>query len=356
MYIRNLNDLLLYVDNLQLKPSESLMLFVGDKSASTVSDLMNYLNSKNINFFGGIYSGLLVSDRNERTGYIIKIVEPVYSSLVLPFMMRFKLELPEYKGATAVVIADGLSSKLKDLTDTVYGKLEDNVTYIGGGAGYFDMSHHPCVFNNNGIYKDAIHLCLIKSKVKVAVEHGWKKLRGPFKVKSSHDNILSELDNEKAFDLYKSVIEEEDNIILSKEGFFSYAKDHPFGIDAGLGRVIVRDPISVNEKNEIVCVANIPEGSNLYILKGDSGLLLDSSIKIATVCAMEAPDEYTPLLFDCISRAMFLEEKFTTELSNIQEKIKYDVEGALSIGEISSKANGEIVIHNKSTVLALIHN
>jgi len=130
---------------------------------------------------------------------------------------------------------------------------------------------------------------------------------------------------------------------------------HPFGIDTGFGRVIVRDPIAVNENGEIVCVATIPQGCQVHILKGDSRLLLDSSIRIAGICAADAPDEYTPLLFDCISRAMFLENKFTTELKNIQEKMRYEVEGALSIGEISSKANGEIVIHNKSTVLALLH-
>lgn len=59
-------------------------------------------------------------------------------------------------------------------------------------------------------------------------------------------------------------------------------------------------------------------------------------------------------LSDCISRAMFLEERFEEELQNIQAKMKYPVEGALSFGEIASKRNGELVIHNKSTVLGLL--
>lgn len=59
-------------------------------------------------------------------------------------------------------------------------------------------------------------------------------------------------------------------------------------------------------------------------------------------------------LSDCISRAMFLEERFEEELQNIQAKMKYPVEGALSFGEIASKRNGELAIHNKSTVLGLL--
>lgn len=355
MYIANLEDLKSYTNTLQLSPEESLMIFVGDKSESTLGELMKHLNSKNISFFGGIYSGLLVGDRNERTGYIVKKLEPVYTTLVLPFMMRLKLDVSEYEGATAIVLADGLSGRIKDLTDTVYGKLGNKVTYIGGGAGFYHMTHRPCIFNNNGVYKDALLLCIVKSKASVAIEHGWKKLQGPFNVTGSNDNIITGLDNEKAFEVYKSVIEEEENIILSQEGFFTFAKDHPFGIDTGFGRVIVRDPIAVNENGEITCVATIPQGCQVHILKGDSQLLLESSVKIAGICAADAPEEYMPLLFDCISRAMFLENKFTTELKNIQDKMKYEVEGALSIGEISSKANGEIVIHNKSIVLALLH-
>lgn len=51
---------------------------------------------------------------------------------------------------------------------------------------------------------------------------------------------------------------------------------------------------------------------------------------------------------------MFLEDGFEEELSNIQNKLKYTVEGAVSIGEISTDKKGELVIHNKSTVLGLI--
>lgn len=355
MYIEKFQDFKDYVSNLEIADCESLMVLVGDKSEATVNDLINYLNAKKINFFGGIYSGLLVGDKNERTGYIVKKLEPIYSSLVLPYMMRIKLDPETLAGSTAIMLVDGLSSKMKDLTDTVYEKLGKNVKYVGGGAGFYDLSHNPCIFNNNGIYKDALHICIVKSEAILAIEHGWKKLQGPFTVTKSYDNITSELDNENAFEVYKNVIEEEENIILSKEGFFTFAKDHPFGIDEGFGRVIVRDPIALNEENEMVCVATVPQGSQVYILKGDADLLLESSKKIATICAKDAPDEYTPLLFDCISRAMFLEERFNEELRNIQSKMKYVVEGALSIGEISSKSNGEIVIHNKSTVLALLY-
>lgn len=356
MYFKNYDDLVDYVDNLDIKETESLMILVGDRSEQFVKGLMDYLNNKKINFFGGIYAGLLVRNRNEREGFIVKKYEPVYSSLVLPHMMRIKLSPEELSGTTALVLVDGLSSKMKDLTDTIFNKLGTSVKYVGGGAGFYDLSHKPCIFNNDGMFEDVLHICIIKSDSILAVEHGWKKLQGPFFVKKSYDNILSKLDAYSAFDVYKSVIEEEENITLFKEDFFIYAKDHPFGIDDGFGRVIVRDPIGLNELDEIICVASIPEGSDIYVLKGDTDLLLNSSQNIAESCVKNAPQNYEPLLFDCISRAMFLEDRFDEELNNIQQRIKFPVEGALSIGEIAYRNNGQIVIHNKSIVLALLHN
>jgi len=297
MYFRNYSDLIEHLENLQIKDTESLMILVGDESEYAVSDMMDYLKNRNINFFGGIYSGLLVGNRNERTGFIVKKFEPVYSSLVFPFMMKIQVSPEDLRGCTALILVDGLSSQMQDLIDTVYNKLEGNVKYIGGGAGFYNMTHKPCIFNNNGIFKDVLHVCIIKSDVSITVEHGWKKLEGPFFVKRSRDNVLSQLDYSSAFDVYKHVIEGEENMILSKEDFFMFAKDHPFGIDEGNGEVIVRDPISVNENNEIVCVANIPEGSDVYVLKGDCDLLLDSSRHIAEKCTQNAPEEYMPFLF-----------------------------------------------------------
>jgi hypothetical protein len=354
MYFRNLLELKNYVDESSFTPSEQLMIMVGDKSENQVNDLVKYLNEKKVNFFGGIFAGLIVGSSNKREGFIAKKVNPIFSTLVFPFMMRVTADSDTFCGTTAIVFVDGLSGRMKDLTDTVYEKIGMNVTYVGGGAGFYDMKQRPCIFNNTGIYKDALYICILRNKTELKVEHGWNRLQGPFYVKRSYDNVLAELDLYKAFEVYKHVIEEEENLTLCKEDFFTYAREHPFGIQQKDGTLIVRDPISFNDEEEIICVANIPEGSDVYVLKGDVDTLLDSSLHIAKVFKESAPLRYFPMLFDCISRAMFLDDRFEEELANIQQCLQYEVLGALSIGEIACTCNGELVIHNKSTVLALM--
>lgn len=354
MYVKSLSNLKDYVESLIVTPTEKLMILIGEDSSQNLDELMNYLKDKNINFFGGIYSRLLVGSTSLSEGYILQKYEPIYDALVFPHLMRFKLDTESLDNSTALVLIDGLSSMMRDLTDTIYNKVGNKVKYIGGGAGFYDLVHRPCIFNNSGIYKDALYICIVKSKVVLAVKHGWKKLDGPFFVTKSSDNVLSTLDNYRAFEVYRDVIEDAEGIRIGKEDFFRFAKDHPFGISNEGSELIVRDPISVNENDEITCVADIPYNSQLYILKGNLNSLLSSSLEIVKKCSADAPDKYVPLLFDCISRAMFLDDHFDEELKNIQNNLQYPVEGALSIGEISSDTNDKLVIHNKSTILGLL--
>ncbi|MBC9784068.1 FIST C-terminal domain-containing protein [Heliobacterium chlorum] len=355
MYKRTFRELADYIAQLDILPSEQLMILTADKSSHHVPELINLMNSKNMQFFGGVYAALLSGNKMEREGFIVQKYEPLYCSIVLPFLMRFNLDPKDLENTTALVLVDGLSSKFKDLTDTVYNKVGSNVTYIGGGAGHYDLQHRPCIYDHKGIYKDVLYICIVKGSTELAVEHGWRKMDGPFTITQSNGNTLAEIDYQNAFDVYKDIIEQEENLRISKEDFFSFAKDHPFGIqEKGHFEIVVRDPIGVNDNDEIVCIADIPKGSQVYVLKGNANTLLASSIQIAEYCAKRAPAKYRPLLFDCISRAMFLEERFDSELSNIQAYLKYPVEGALSIGEIASRKNGEIIIHNKSTILGLL--
>lgn len=355
MFFNHLNEFKDYIELSDVKSEEALMIFVGENSACELENMMEHLNNKNIKFFGGIYPRLLFKDKCLQEGFLVEKLEYMHLSIVLPYLMRFKMDKSDIDNCTAIVLIDGLSSRMQELVDTIQNKLGNGVKYIGGGAGFYDLKHRPCIFDNNGIHQDAAYVCIVKNSTKIAVKHGWNKLDGPYLVTESKGNTLSKLDGYSAFQVYRDVMEDTERITLYKEDFFIYAKDHPFGILKDGGKeFIVRDPITINDKEEIVCVANIPEDSNIYVLKGDKESLLNSSLQIAEYCSENASENYKPMIFDCISRAMFLEEDFEEELRNIQNKLLYKLIGALSIGEISSSSNGEPIIHNKSTILGLM--
>lgn len=355
MYFETIEQLQSYVDRLEIEGKDQFMIMAGEKSSIFVNELISYLNSKSINFFGGIFPSLLVETKNTRQGFIVNKYSSLFTSLVAPNLLPINIDLENINNCTAIVIADGLSSKMKELTNTIYNKIGDRVTYVGGGAGFYDLKHRPCIFNSEGIFEDVAVISIIPNKTILSVKHGWEKLAGPFSVTKSNENTMSELDCRNAFDVYQEIIESEEDLILYSTDFFEVAKDHPFGVVKNTGQeLVVRDPIALNEKEEIICVADVPESSLVYVLKGNKDTLLNASVEVARECSKSAPIKYNAFLFDCISRAMFLEELFTQELANIQSKLRYPLEGALSIGEIASLKNGMIEIHNKSSVLGLL--
>lgn len=60
MHLKSFPQVKEYVENLEVKSTEQLMIIVAEKSSQNVGELIEYLNSKNIKFFGGIYPRLIV--------------------------------------------------------------------------------------------------------------------------------------------------------------------------------------------------------------------------------------------------------------------------------------------------------
>jgi hypothetical protein len=355
MYIESKNLLNNYIkENYSYLKDRQLMILMGEDSSNELKEITKILNDYKIQFFGGIFPMLLVGDLEKKNGFIVESLSAKYCKLTLPHMFKIAPEVLESKNGTAIILADGLSSVLNDIINPIYKKCKSNFKYIGGGCGFYNLKHNACIFDNNGLYKDVAYVCIIDNESFISVEHGWNALKGPFYVKKAIDNKLITLDNERAFDVYKAVIEEFENITISKEDFFALAKDHPFGILQKDNSFIVRDPVALDDEENIILVANVEEDSDVFVLKGDKKSLLLSSQKVAENCAINQPENYFSLFFDCISRKMFLEDDFKIELANIQQKMNKPLQGALSIGEFSSTKEGNLVIHNKSSILGLV--
>jgi hypothetical protein len=109
----------------------------------------------------------------------------------------------------------------------------------------------------------------------------------------------------------------------------------------------------------MVLVGDIPQNSTINILKGKEDNLIKSS-GIATKKAMEQLDsndeEYSVIVFDCISRAIFLGDRFVEELSEMKKHINpsKNLFGALTLGEIANNGDEYITFYNKTCVTGIL--
>ena len=124
---------------------------------------------------------------------------------------------------------------------------------------------------------------------------------------------------------------------------------------------IVRDPIAVNEQGELICVGEVPENTALDILKGEPSLLIAAAELAAADCGIPKDKKARfSLIVDCISRVLFLEDKFPEELSTVRKKIESIdpncvVQGILTLGEISSYGDGFLEFFNKTIVAGVFY-
>lgn len=361
MYFKNINEITQdTIDDFKLSEN-FLLIFVAEKSVSEVDSLINLLNQNELKFFGGIYPTIIHDTSNHHNGILIIQVPHVRD--VIKFSMKdeatFK-EIGNLEGInTAILLIDAMVSETDLLLKKVYGLLNNQINIVGGGAGFMSLEQQPCIFTQDGIFEDGAILALMANKSKIGVKHGWEVFAGPFIATSTEKNIIKELNWRPAFEVYKEVIEANSKNIFTEDNFFEIAKSFPFGIYKEAQEFIVRDPFLVNEKGEMICISEVPENSTLQILTGDPKKLIIAAHDVASQTYHEGSDTNCLMVFDCISRVMYLDNQFEDELKamrDVYEDKKCKIRGVSTLGEIASSGMGFVDFYNKTIVASSLYN
>ncbi len=353
------------LDNALSAGARSLLVLACDANGFTSAQLDQDLQALPVPVFGGVFPEIVADGQRLQRGSIVcALPMPVevftIHGLSDPdedfYTQAEKLTACVRQNCTLAVLVDGLGKRISALLECLYEVLGTSCRYIGGGAGSLSFEQKPCLFSNQGLLEDCAQIVAIDLPVGIGIEHGWHKFAGPFFVTGAFDNTITTLDYRPAFDVYREVVEADSGRSFSDSGFFDLAKAYPFGMERLKNDVLVRDPLFA-EKGRLVCVGEVPVNHILYILKGEAENLLDASRQCASAAlhGQTSPPLFA-LLFDCISRTLFLQERFTEEIDNIRAELPAGVPllGALSLGEIADAGNICLEFLNKTIVLGLV--
>jgi len=365
----NLASIISSIDKMNISSRDVLLILLAEKNKPDVNQLISELNKRKLNFFGGIFPGIIYDDSKFEEGLLIKILpglgKPLLikgldtKNIVIPNLNDKMMNQPD-KHYTAIILVDGLAPHIALLLEEIFNRLGNSVHYLGGGAGSLSLQQKPCVFTPEGIFQNAAVITFVELGSHLGVRHGWKRIMGPVVATKTIGNIIVELNWRNAFEVYRKIIEEDSGSKLTPENFFDIAKGYPFGIYREGAEDIVRDPIAVNKRGELVCVGEIPENTVLYILKGKKTSLIQAADKAAIDCLKNDGKKVRHILIaDCISRTLFLEDEFEKELVTIKKRftsIKDIVaEGMLTLGEISSYGDEFLEFFNKTIVAGVLY-
>lgn len=347
--------------------AKSILILAATGCHWHAEDLDPILKSCSVPIFGGIFPLVITpsgcySDRTLVLGLSRHFHLNIIVSLSTKVPSVQSLQEPAFQSlspnSTLMFFADGLAKNVERLVEVVYEVFGALPRTIGGGAGCLDFIQQPCVITPQGLLSDTALLAYSDVVNFPAFRHGWDIFDGPFLVTEAHENTLRSINFSPAFEFYKQRIEALSDHFFNEENFFDVAKNFPLGIASVDGDILVRDPLK-HIGDDMICVGELPQNSTVYILKGvATGLIAASGAAAQDAridCGAASDVKISALIFDCISRYLFLGDSYPLALEKVRAALGEgaDVFGVLSLGEIANSSRGPVELLNKTTLISL---
>lgn len=184
---------------------------------------------------------------------------------------------------------------------------------------------------------------------------GWESFGLERTVTKSKDNVLYEIDNKNALDLYKNYLGKYAEELPSSALLF------PLSIKLYQDQeTIVRTILSIDEKNHSMTFAgDIPEGSKVRFMKANFDRLIDAASDAANSCLkMNSFSTKLAILISCVGRKIILNNRIDEEIDAVSEIFgnKTLLTGFYSYGEISPlKPMANCELHNQTMTITCIN-
>ena len=311
---------------------------------------------------GGVFPAVMHGGKKYSKASVVLGFEGKVSTAAIPGLSSGKTDLESpledladrSAGArTMLVFVDGFSTRITPFINSLFDLFGLEINYIGGGAGSLSSERGPCLFSDSGMTGDGAVMALVPTACGVGVAHGWQAMSEPMQATETDGNVLKTLDFRPAFDVYSEIVTRHAGVSFEKIDFFKISRRYPFGIARMNKEMIVRDPLMLKPDGSLVCAGEIPQDSYVSIMTGDEKLLIDAAQSAAAMAAAALPGGKPGafLLMDCISRVMFLEDRFHEELARMAPP-GCPSAGACTIGEIANSGAEFLEFYNKTAVVA----
>lgn len=257
-----------------------------------------------------------------------------------------------------IVLSDGLSVNGSKLIEGMTDVLPDHVVITGGLAGDGDRFESTWVWTDGA--RSSNKVCAVGFYGEhIGVGHGsrggWDMLGPERQVTRSEGNVLFELDNQPALELYKKYLGDRADGLPATGLLFPLSINN----EDEEGTNTVRTILAVSEEdNSITFAGDVPEGKRVRLMRANFDRLIDGAAD-ASDCIDTSSYEQGPLLgisISCVGRRLVLgprtEEEIDAALSGMPEGTQQI--GFYSYGEISPLANGKCDLHNQTMTLTLI--
>ena len=304
----------------------------------------------------GLFDNTVVVTAIEFEKTVVKAVDTNFSDHANSFEVgKYLMGKLLSDDLTAVfVISDGGFINGSELVSGLNDGKPEHVSVTGGLAG--DAARFKQTFvglNETATDGKIVAIGFYGSQISIGHSSfgGWDEFGRERIVTKSNKNVLYELDNESALDLYKEYLGPYVDELPGSALLF------PLSIKINDENTsLVRTILSIDEKEKSMTFAgNLPVGSKVRLMKANFDKLINASTKAAAEAMSDIND--TPqlaILISCVGRKLVLQER-TSEEVEAARKIFGDhttITGFYSYGEISPfNPNTKCELHNQTMTI-----
>lgn len=270
--------------------------------------------------------------------------------------------LPE-EGGTIFVFPDGLSGNMTELVRGVYDSIHPTIDLVGGGAGDEWKFKRTYQFFNDSVLTDSVVGVYINTDISCGygVRHGFSPVGEPLLVTKAEGNILYELNQKPALDVYLEYFGlSKDKKGIEKLGAMKEVNFYPIGVPIWREEYQIVHLNYRNPDGSITCANEIPENSIVRIMHAKKEDLLNAT-RLAinqAISMIKGKKLRACFIFDCVSRPLLLEESAPEEIKIVKEILgeNIPVSGFYTYGEIGrcSVAGGRPFFHTMTFVVSIL--
>lgn len=257
-----------------------------------------------------------------------------------------------------MILSEGLNINGSELTKGINYRLQNKVSVTGGLAGdQANFIETVIVHNKAGENNIVLAIGFYGENLKVGYGSmgGWDSFGVDREVTKSDKNVLYELDNQPALELYKKYLGEHAANLPASALLFPLSM-----MNRENETFLVRTVLSVNETDgSMVFAGDLPQGSNVRLMKANFDRLIDGANDAAEMSkiSLKNSDPDLAILISCVGRKLVLKQRVEEELETIREVVgnRTCMTGFYSYGEICPTKPFEqhCELHNQTMTITI---
>jgi len=254
------------------------------------------------------------------------------------------------------VLSEGLQVNGTELVEGIRNQLPEGVNATGGLAGDGAEFEKTLVISNDGTSESGIITAIGFYGDNIQIGYGsmggWDSFGIERSVTKSIGNILYEIDNLPALELYKSFLGEKAKELPASGLLFPLSMR-----TAENNEPIVRTILAVNEEDQSMTFAgDIPEGAYVKLMKANTDRLINGAEDAAKVSINPIKNNTADfaILISCVGRKLVLKQMVEEEVEAVQEIVGDHtvLTGFYSYGEVAPFLTGtKCELHNQTMTI-----